>query len=133
MIPAFRSGIQSLRSLHSDDDFEKYLDIYDVSREAILDASSTTTLSHDDDPESLMALRLLSYQYSTLRRTLLCSLLSIEADGGHTDFARWRMATEVMDSISELSVANAQCASEALKAIEGMFSRHVATATAEPY
>lgn len=92
----------TLRSLIDEDDLEKYFEVYDISpqdaREA-LDSDALTVL--EDDPESLKSLRVLSSKTGVLRRIMLCSLMSLEADGGKPDFRRWRVATGAMSSVSK--------------------------------
>lgn len=118
LVPAFKSGLETLRGLHNEDDFDKFLDIYDVSHESIQEASSDLPLEHGEDAESLGALRVLSYKYSTLRRALLCSLLSLEADGGSPDFARWRTAIEIMDNLCQLTSTHSSNLNNSLKEIQ---------------
>lgn len=100
-LPAFKKASEMLQGLHDTDDLEKYLDVYDIPHHAVEEAQMDhSSLLEDEDPESLRSLRMVSYQYSTLRRVLLCSLLALEADGGKPDFARWRTAVDVMTSLS---------------------------------
>lgn len=73
-----------------------------------------------DDPESLKSLRVVSYQYSTLRRVVLCSLMSLEADGGNPDFPRWAAANQIMNSLSLVAASWAEKLSALLREVEGM-------------
>lgn len=100
MLPAFRDATKSLESLYDIEDLEKYLEIYDVPRHIIQEALVDNPSDGEEDQESLKSLRFVSYQYSTLRRVILCSLLSLEADGGKPDFARWRAAVDIMQTLS---------------------------------
>lgn len=81
---------------------EKYLDIYDISNPDLQDAAQGYSESEFEDHETLKALRVLQYRLSTLRRVYLCSLLSLEADGGKPDFAKW---SAVVDSMMILAAA----------------------------
>ena len=119
MIPAYKAGLETLRILHNKDDYERYLDIYDVSLESIQEALSDEMNVSGADTESLGFLRLLAYRHSILRRSLLCSLLSLEADGGSPDFARWRAATDIMESLSHLAGVHAKGLSDALRELQG--------------
>lgn len=85
-----------------ENDLERYLDVYDVSNPDLQDAAQGYAESEFEDNESLKALRVLQYRLSTLRRVYLCSLLSLEADGGKPDFARW---SAVVDSMTILAAA----------------------------
>lgn len=124
-IPAFRSSIELVRTRRNEDDYERFLDIYDVSREAIKEACAENLLVEELDGEALGTLRMMAYQYSTLRRALLCSLLSLEADGGRPDFARWRTATETMESLSRVTANNATILRDVLKELEGESHQYV--------
>ncbi|KAF9736126.1 hypothetical protein PMIN07_011833 [Paraphaeosphaeria minitans] len=101
-IPIFLDQSGGLKQLVEDDDLERYLDVYDVSNPDLQDAAQGYTESEFEDNESLKALRVLQYRLSTLRRVYLCSLLSLEADGGKPDFARW---AAVVDSMTVLAAA----------------------------
>lgn len=101
VVPACIEACDFLRSVISEDGAEKYLEVYDISIADVKDAlSPNTTTVLDDDPESLKSLRLLSYRTSVLRRVTLCSLMSLEADGGKPDIARWRLATATITTLS---------------------------------
>jgi hypothetical protein len=118
-LPAFRDATISLKVLLNQDDMEKYLDVYDIPHHAVQEAVSPALISlEDDDPESLRSLRVVSYQYSTLRRVVCCSLMSLEADGGNTDFARWSAATKIMNSLSTTTATWAQKLSDLLREVE---------------
>ena len=117
IIPALLTGVETLRGSINDNTYERFLDVYDVPREAIQEVM-TADVSVDEDAESLVALRMLTYRYSTLRRVLLCSLLSLEADGGAPDFPRWRMATNLMDHISQIAAINASSLSQTLQDLD---------------
>jgi len=110
-------GVESLRASINDNDYDKYLDVYDIPRGAVQEAI-TTDVPDDYDDESLGALKMLHYTCSTLRRVFLCSLLSLEADGGAPDFGRWRMATDIMNTVSRMAASNAEALSETLKDLE---------------
>lgn len=116
-IPALMHGIESLRASINDNDYDKYLDVYDIPRGAVQEAI-TTDVPDDYDAESLGALKMLHYKCSTLRRVFLCLLLSLEADGGAPDFWRWRMATDVMNTVSRTAAGNAKAVRETLKDLE---------------
>ena len=101
VIPAVVDGCSALRSMIDDDDLEKYFEIYDINAVDAREASGPDALKVlEDDPESLKSLRVLSYRAGVLRRVALCSLMSLEADGGKPDFARWRLANSAMESMT---------------------------------
>ena len=119
LIPTCIEACSTLRALIHEDDLEKYLEVYDVNEQDAREASGDDALGVlEDDPESLKSLRLLSYRASVLRRVLLCSLMSLEADGGKPDFNRWRVATEVMEALSGALASYAEKQRQMLSAME---------------
>ena len=101
VIPATVDGCTALRSMIDEDDLEKYFEIYDINAVDAREAAGPDSLKVlEDDVESLKSLRVLSYRAGVLRRVALCSLMSLEADGGKPDFARWRLANAAMQRMS---------------------------------
>ncbi|KAG8624224.1 hypothetical protein KVT40_009200 [Elsinoe batatas] len=103
----FREVLQALVNTHTQlqtrvnyDDYIKYLDVYDISREAIQDSIATQPLA-GADAESLGTLRALAYRVSVMRRALLCDLLSLEFRGDAQDQIRWKAATEMAQNLSQ--------------------------------
>ncbi|KAF4555988.1 Hypothetical protein D9617_2g059550 [Elsinoe fawcettii] len=82
------------------DDYIKYLDVYDISRESIQDSIATRSMV-DADIESLGTLRALAYRVSVIRRALLCDLLSLESRGDTKDLQRWQAATEAAQDLAK--------------------------------
>jgi len=107
-IPPLHQACDDLRNLISQDDLEKYLDVYDITYQDIQEASLGFSDGEFDDLESLKTLRILQARFSTLRRVFLCSLLSLEADGGKPDFPRWRTAVDAMESITSITGEHAE-------------------------
>ncbi|EMC94941.1 hypothetical protein BAUCODRAFT_73056 [Baudoinia panamericana UAMH 10762] len=100
-IPTCVKACTTLRRLSDEDDFEKFLEVYDVNPQDAKQASGDDPLLPlEDDAESLKSLRVMSYRAGILRRIVLCALMALEADGGKPDFARWRVATETMRALS---------------------------------
>jgi hypothetical protein len=115
-LPAFREATMSLQLLLNQDDMEKYLDVYDIPHHAVQEAINPELVSMEqDDAESLRSLRVVSYQYSTLRRVVCCCLMSLEADGANPDFVRWSAATKIMNSLSTTTATWAQKLSDVLR------------------
>ena len=131
IIPALIQGIETLRESMNGDTYDRFLDVYDVPREAVQEVM-TAQMPVDEDVESLGALRSLTYRYSTLRRMFLCSLLSLEADGGAPDFPRWRLATNVMDHISQIAATNASLLSQSLQDLDDFATPTSPKATSKP-
>ncbi|KAF2435827.1 hypothetical protein EJ08DRAFT_667754 [Tothia fuscella] len=96
----FREACNYMKGLISEDDLERYLEVYDVSSMDIEEARQGYTLDEFDDLESLKALRIFQARLSILRRVFLCSLLSLEANGGKPDYPRWRIAVDSMERLA---------------------------------
>ncbi|OCL08840.1 hypothetical protein AOQ84DRAFT_292353 [Glonium stellatum] len=97
-IPILVEQCRILRQLIEEDDLEKYFDVYDINNPDLQEAAQGFSESEFEDAETLKALRIFQYRFSILRRVFLCSLLALEADGGKPDFARWRIAVNVMET-----------------------------------
>lgn len=96
-------GLVAIDSCIDHDDYDKYIDVYDLSRDEIADVINTA-LPSDMDLESLGALRFLSHRASILRRAMLCKLLSLRLVDEWSDRLLWqrrlRAATTIMKHIS---------------------------------
>ena len=107
-IPAIEDSCVRLRHLITEDDLEKYLDIYEIGRQDVQEATVGFYADEFDDNESLKALRMWQYRFTVLRKVFLCSLLSLEADGGRPDFGRWKSAVEQMERIAVVTGESAE-------------------------
>ncbi|KAK6429800.1 hypothetical protein LTR95_014052 [Oleoguttula sp. CCFEE 5521] len=97
------------KALIDEDDLDRYFEVYDINAQDAKEATGPEALSVlEDDPESLKSLRVLSYRAGILRRITLCALMSLQADGGKPDFARWRTASEVMLSLHSTTTISAE-------------------------
>ncbi|KAI9695473.1 MAG: hypothetical protein M1820_008575 [Bogoriella megaspora] len=99
IVPQFSDFYKSLRGLADENDFEKYLDVYEIENQDLQEAALGYDDSENDEQENLRLLKLHHYRHTILQKIILCSLLALEADGGKPDFARWRTAVDVMDKI----------------------------------
>ena len=120
LIRATREGLDNMHEHQNQDDFERFLDVYEVSREAIYHASSQPLPSPNDETDALGYLRMLAYQLSTLRRALLCSLLSLDGVGTAWNITRWRAATEMLYDLSQTFEINVQSLRSMLRGLEGL-------------
>ena len=102
-IPDIEEGCVRLRHLINEDDLEKYLDVYEIGPQDVQEAITGFQTDEFDDTESLKALRMWQYRFSVLRKVFLCSLLSLEADGGRADFARWKTAVSHMERVATVA------------------------------
>ncbi|KAI7511540.1 hypothetical protein KC347_g3282 [Hortaea werneckii] len=119
VIPACIEACRVLEGLIDEDDLAKYFEVYDISSQDAREASGDNSLSVlEDDAESLKSLRVLSYRMGVLRRVTLCSLMSLEADGGKPDFYRWRVTIEAMQTISNILAPSARRLQQILNEME---------------
>jgi hypothetical protein len=81
-------------------DLEKYYDIYDISELDIKEAALGYREDEFDDPESLKVLKILAARLHVIRKTFLCCLLALDADGTKQDFARWSVALEELEAVN---------------------------------
>jgi hypothetical protein len=102
-IPPFLDACSDLRDLISEDDLDKYLDVYEITYQDIQEAYIGFSTSEFKDGESLKTLRILQARLNILRRVALCALLSMEADGGRPDFTRWKTTVDTMDRLAAVS------------------------------
>ena len=99
IMPQLEDSYKSLRSLVDENDFEKYLDMYEIGDQDLQEAALGLGDFESDEVESLKVLKLYHYRLNILQRIALCSLLALEADGKTSDFSRWRAALDIMNSI----------------------------------
>lgn len=104
VIPSFLNAIDSLRVLASgSDDFEKYLEVYDIMAADVNEAKLGYSEHEFEDMDTLKVLRILSFRLTILRRVILCSLMTIPADRATFDFDKWRSVTEVMHTLASVT------------------------------
>lgn len=102
-IPDIEEACVRLRRLIDEDSLEKYLDVYEIGPQDVQEATIGFQSDEFDDTESLKALRMWQYRFSVLRKVFLCSLLSLEADGGRADFGRWKTAVSHMERVATVA------------------------------
>lgn len=101
IIPALLQSISRIRNILHDESLDRFLDIYNISNEDLNDAAVGYVEPADEEElESLQFLRLNQARYATLRRLLMCCLLSLDATGQNTDAARWSTAITGMDDVA---------------------------------
>lgn len=133
LLPTITDACGRLRTLIDEDDLEKYFEIYDINAQDAKDALADETLPDtEDDPESLRSLRVLSYRAGVLRRLLLSSLMSLEADGGKPDISRWRAALEVMETLSAATGSSAESLRSVLADMETINVPHTPVKSGNP-
>jgi hypothetical protein len=102
MLQRYLQAQQNLRRLADTNDLEKYYDIYDVSPAELRDAETSPELGAEDS-YSLRSLRNIFTRFYTVRKSILCCLLSLGADGEESDITRWSTAIEEMRNIVSIT------------------------------
>ena len=110
----------------SDDDFEKYLEVYDIVDADVAEARTGYREAEFEDMDNLKVLRILSNRLTVLRRITLCSLMAIPADGNSRDSERWRTAAEVMQKLASVTGEASERINEIFAKEDGMFYNFLA-------
>ncbi|KAE8152997.1 Mysoin-binding motif of peroxisomes-domain-containing protein [Aspergillus avenaceus] len=97
-----------LQPITDNDNLAKYYDIYDISQEELADAEAVFVERTIDDQYSLRALRTLFGRLYIVRKSILCCLLALGADGGGSDIARWSAAIEQMQELAQVTGKSTQ-------------------------
>ncbi|KAJ5106315.1 hypothetical protein N7456_002990 [Penicillium angulare] len=103
MLKRYISSQNTLRPLTDDTNLAKYYDIYDIALEDVENLESALLQQHLDDQYSLRSLRDLFGKLYTARKSVLCCLLALSADGGGSDIARWSSAVEEMRELAAVT------------------------------
>ncbi|KAJ5688696.1 hypothetical protein N7462_003088 [Penicillium macrosclerotiorum] len=106
MLERYIRSQNTLRPLTDAANLAKYYDIYDIGLpdlEAIESGFSQRSL---DDQYSLRSLRDLFGKLYTMRKSVLCCLLALSADGGGSDITRWSSAVEEMRELAAVTGAS---------------------------
>lgn len=106
LLARYLQAQRSLQPLTDDINLAKYYDIYDVSVEELIEAEACLAERETDDQYSLRALRTLFGRLYGVRKSILCCLLALGADGGGSDIERWSTAVELMRKLGEVTGQN---------------------------
>jgi len=85
---------------------ERYYDIYEISTEDRRDAESSLAEQELEDQYSLRSLRDLFGRVYVVRKSVLCCLLALSADGTKSDVTRWSAAAEEMRELAVVTGEN---------------------------
>ena len=96
----------TLQPLTDATNLERYYDIYDISFEELAEAKSGLTERETEDQYSLRSLRTLFGKLYSVRKSILCCLLALGADGGGSDITRWSTAVEEMRKLAHVTGTN---------------------------
>ena len=94
---------RGIRALADSANLDKYYDIYEVTPGIIRDAEETLSERDADDQYSLRSLRALFARTHGIRKSILCCLLALKADGTGADIATWSAAVEEMCSLATVT------------------------------
>ena len=106
MLERYILSQHALQPLTDDINLAKYHDIYDISLEELAEAESSLNERETDDQYSLRALRTLFGRLYVVRKSILCCLLALGADGGGSDITRWSTAVEQMRDLTDVTGIN---------------------------
>jgi Mysoin-binding motif of peroxisomes len=84
----------------------RYHDIYDISSDDLHEAETVLPERGSEDRYSLRSLRTLFSRLYTTRKSILCCLLALSADGGDSDIATWGAAVEEMRDLATITGKN---------------------------
>ena len=106
MFAPYYSAYENMKPLAVDLDLEKYYDIYEISRTDMEDAElvANVNISEIEDADTLQDLKVGLQKLQVIRKLFLCTLLALDADGSKSDFQRWSIATDNMNSVSSLTI-----------------------------
>lgn len=123
MFAPYYSAYKTMKPLAVDLDLEKYYDIYEISRIDREDAElvANVNISEIEDADTLQDLKVGLQKLQVMRKLFLCTLLALDADGSKSDFQRWSIATENMNSVSSLTIKMIRNIDEAMGDEEGKF------------
>ncbi|OJI87057.1 hypothetical protein ASPTUDRAFT_115718 [Aspergillus tubingensis CBS 134.48] len=105
-LPPYIRAQHTLRPLTDATNLAKYYDIYDISEEELMEAQAAFDERATEDQYSLRALRTLFGRLYIVRKSILCCLLALGADGGGSDIARWTTAVEQMRDLAHVTGEN---------------------------
>lgn len=106
MLERYIRSLHILQPLTDDVNLARYYDIYDISLEELVEAESSLAERSTDDQYSLRALRTLFGRLYGIRKSVLCCLLALSADGGGSDIERWSTAVEQMRNLADVTSKN---------------------------
>lgn len=125
MLERYIQAQHILRPLTDSTNLEKYYDIYDISLEELAEAESGLTERMTEDQYSLRALRTLFGRLYSVRKSVLCCLLSLSADGGGSDITRWGTAIEEIRTLAHVTGVNTRKMTSILNEEDSKFSPSV--------
>ncbi|KAL4993846.1 Mysoin-binding motif of peroxisomes-domain-containing protein [Aspergillus recurvatus] len=108
MLDHYIQAQHALQPLTDSANLAKYYDIYDISQEDLVEIETAFADRETEDQFSLRGLRTLFGRLYLVRKSILCCLLALGADGGGSDIARWSTAIEQMRNLTKVTGENMQ-------------------------
>ncbi|KAJ5338674.1 hypothetical protein N7452_005402 [Penicillium brevicompactum] len=106
MLERYIQSQNTLRPLTEEGNLAKYYDIYDIGLEELEVIELSLSQRTHEDQYSLRYLRDLFGKLYSIRKSVLCCLLALSADGGGSDITRWSAAVEEMRELAEVTGAS---------------------------
>ncbi|KAJ5893358.1 hypothetical protein N7495_005049 [Penicillium taxi] len=103
MLERYIQSQNTLRPLTNTANLEKYYDIYDIALEDLEAIEVALSRRSMEDQYSLRSLRDLFGKLYSVRKSVLCCLLALRADGSGSDVTRWSAAVEEMRQLAEVT------------------------------
>lgn len=106
MLERYIQSQNTLRPLTEEGNLAKYYDIYDIGLEELEVIELSVSQRTHEDQYSLRYLRDLFGKLYSIRKSVLCCLLALSADGGGSDITRWSSAVEEMRELAAVTGAS---------------------------
>jgi hypothetical protein len=103
MLDRYVQSQNTLRPLSDEANLAKYYDIYDIALDDLEVIEASLSHRNMDDQYSLRSLRDLFGKLYSMRKSVLCCLLALSADGGGSDITRWSAAVEEMRELAAVT------------------------------
>jgi hypothetical protein len=119
---------KTIRLLADTANLEKYYDIYEIYPEELFEAEAALDERGTEDQYSLRSLRTLFGKLYTVRKSILCCLLALTADGSGSDITTWSSAVEEMRYLAAVTGDNIRKMTDILseqdrKCLKSLWSR----------
>ena len=103
MLERYIQSQNTLRPLTDEGNLAKYYDIYDIGLEELEAIELSLSQRTNEDQYSLRSLRDLFGKLYSIRKSVLCCLLALSADGGGSDITRWSSAVDEMRELAAMT------------------------------
>ncbi|KAL2813800.1 Mysoin-binding motif of peroxisomes-domain-containing protein [Aspergillus cavernicola] len=108
ILESYIEAQHALQPLTDNANLAKYYDIYDISQTDLMEVETTFADRETEDQYSLRGLRTLFGRLYLIRKSILCCLLALGADGDGSDIMRWSTAVDQMRALATVTGENMQ-------------------------